>query len=399
MDSDRRSAFGAGGPEVTSESTAVPTAMTATSLAQIDFSAIQTPVLTLDIPRLEANIAATAVTFAAAGVALRPHFKTSKCLQVAARQRDAGAIGFTCSTPAEVQTLTEAGFTDLLWAHQPVGPGKVAAAVDFAGSAGLTIILDSVAVAEPISRLAHEIGVMVGYLLEIDTGQGRTGVLPEAAVELARQVGSLPGLKLGGVITHEGHLSGYLGDRPGLTAAAAGVGATLAAVAQDLRAAGFECAIVSVGSTPGMQSAPFAPGVTEGRPGTYVYYDANQTRLLSCELDQCASSVLTRVVSANRPGTAIIDAGLKAMSADALTPANGAGIVVDLNGVPIPDLFFGTANEEHGFLTGSGTDLLRVGDLLRVIPNHACGTSNMWSKILAVHADGRSEEWPLVARH
>ncbi len=348
---------------------------------------------------METNIAVTAATFAAAGVALRPHFKTSKCLQVAARQRDAGAAGFTCSTPAEVRALTEAGFTDLLWAHQPVGPGKVATAVDFAGSAGLRIILDSLAVAEPISRLAHEKGVTVGYLLEIDTGQGRTGVLPAAAVEVAGQVANLPGLKLAGVITHEGHLSGFLGDRPGLTAAAAGVGATLAAVAQDLRAAGHECEIVSVGSTPGMQSAPFAPGVTEGRPGTYVYYDANQTRLQSCELNQCASSVLTRVVSANRPGTAIIDAGLKAMSADALTPVNGAGIVVDLHGVPLADLFFGTANEEHGFLTGSGTNLLRVGDLLRVIPNHACGTSNMWSKLLAVHGDGRCEEWPIVARH
>jgi len=346
------------------------------ALAQTDFSTVPTPALTVDVPRMDANIVVTAAAFAAAGVALRPHFKTSKCLQVAARQRDAGAIGFTCSTPAEVRALSAAGFTDLLWAHQPVGPGKAEAAVELAGSTELTIILDSMAVAEPISQAAHTAGVTVGYLLEIDTGQGRTGVRPEAALALHRRLAGLSGLQLRGVVTHEGQLSGYLGDRPGLEAAAVGVGAALAAVADELRAAGQPCAIVSVGSTPGMKSAPFAPGVTEGRPGTYVYYDGNQTRLQSCELDQCASSVLTRVVSVNRAGT-----------------------VVDLQGVPIPGLTFVTANEEHGFLTGAATDLLRVGDLLRVIPNHACGTSNIWSRILAVHGDGRREEWPIVARH
>ncbi len=329
----------------------------------------------------------------------RPHFKTSKCLQVAARQRDAGAIGFTCSTPAEVRALTDAGFTDLLWAHQPIGPGKADAAVELAGSAGLTIILDSFAVAEPISRAAREAGVIVGYLLEIDTGHGRTGVRPDAASALQRQLMNLPGLQLRGVVTHEGHLGGYLGDRAGLEAAAAGVGAALSAVADELRTAGHECTIVSVGSTPGLNSSPFAPGVTEGRPGTYVYYDANQWRLQSCELHQCAASVLTRVVSVNRPGTAIIDAGLKAMSADSLTPQNGAGIVVDLYGTPMPELTFVTANEEHGFLAGEGTAALKVGDLLRVIPNHACGTSNMWSRILAVHGDGLIEEWPIAGRH
>lgn len=369
-----------------------------TPLAQADWAAVPTPALTVDVGRMDANIAATAQVFADAGVALRPHFKTSKCVQVAQRQRAAGAAGFTCSTPAEVRALTEAGFTDLLWAHQPVGPGKVGFAAE-AGAAGLTIIVDSAAVAEPISAAAAAAGVTVPYLLEIDTGQGRTGVLPADAPALLRQLNTLPGLEFRGVITHEGQLSSIVDDRPALELAAAAVGAAVASVAEQIRATGQDCPIVSVGSTPGMRSAPFADGVTEGRPGTYVYFDANQTRLGSCRLEQCASSVLTRVVSVNREGSAIIDAGLKAMSSDALTPANGAGIVVDLHGVPVPGLTFVTANEEHGFLAGEATAALAVGDLLRVIPNHACGTSNMWSRLLAVHPDGHLEEWPIVARH
>lgn len=369
-----------------------------TALAQADWSVEQTPALTVDVARLEANIAATARTFAAAGVALRPHVKTSKCLQVVDRQRRAGAIGFTCSTPAEVTALTDAGFGDLLWAHQPVGPGKVDLAVTLASTAGLTIIIESVAVATPIAAAAAAAGVRVTFLLDVDSGQGRTGVDPALAVPTARRLAEMDSLQLRGVLTHEGQLSGYLGDREALEIAAADVGALLARVADDLRHAGFDCPVVSVGSTPGMRTAPFAPGVTEGRPGTYVYFDANQIRLGSAELEDCASSVLTRVVSVNRVGSAIIDAGLKAMSSDALTPENGGGLVVDLEGNLLPHLTFATANEEHGFLTGD-TAALRVGDLLRIVPNHACGTTNMWSRLSAVHPDGTIEHWDIVARH
>ncbi|WP_261375131.1 hypothetical protein [Arthrobacter sp. KBS0702] len=128
-----------------------------------------------------------------------------------------------------------------------------------------------------------------------------------------------------------------------------------------------------------------------------MFFDANQLRLGSGRLEQCALTVLARVVSTQRPGTAIIDAGLKALSADALTAQNGAGIVCDITGTPMPDVAFPTANEEHGFLTGTGTARLRVGDLVRIIPNHACGTVNMWSTLHAV--DDQITTWPVVARH
>lgn len=369
------------------------------ALAQTDWTVVETPALTVDVARMEANIAATAAAFAEAKVALRPHFKTSKCLPVARRQLAAGAIGFTCSTPAEVRLLAGEGIGGLLWAHQPVGPGKVQTAVEVAGTADLTIIVDSLAVAGPVAAAADKAGASVPFMLEINTGQGRTGVEPADAAAVAVQLNALPGLTFRGVLTHEGHLSQYLGDRPALESAAAGVGQSLAAVAASIRDAGLDCTVVSVGSTPGIKSAPFAAGVTEGRPGTYVYYDANQVRLGTCTLDQCASSVLTRVVSVNRSGSAIIDAGLKAMSSDSLGPANGAGMVVDLHGKPLSGLDFVTANEEHGFLAGDGTASLRVGDLLRVIPHHACGTTNMWSRLLAVHPDGRTERWQISARH
>jgi D-serine deaminase-like pyridoxal phosphate-dependent protein len=364
----------------------------------LDLTELPTPSLLLDVKRCEANISRVAAAFSVKGVGLRPHIKTSKCLEVVARQSARGTTGFTCSTPAEVEALGSAGFTGLLWAHQPVGAAKVGFAVDATTRWDVTLIADSLAVAGPLSAEAVRRGVELRLLLDVDTGQHRTGVSPDQAVPVGRTIDALPGLRVVGVLTHEGHLGGFGTDRAGLETAGTGVGSMLAGIAAGLRQAGAACDIVSVGSTPGMTTSPYAPGVTEGRPGTYVYFDANQVRLGSATVDQCALSVLARVVSRQRDGHAIIDAGLKAMSSDSVSPEVGVGLVCDVDATPHPDMTFPTANEEHGFLAGRGVDRLAVGDLVRVIPNHACGTTNMWSRLHAMSPQG-VDVWSILARH
>jgi D-serine deaminase-like pyridoxal phosphate-dependent protein len=355
--------------------------------------ALPTPALLVDLDRLERNIAAMAGAFAAAGVALRPHVKTSKCWEVARRQLDAGAIGFTCSTAAEVAWLRGHGVADLLWAHIPIGPRKVAFVVDTALDGGLTVSLDSVEAARPLSEAASAAGVTVPFVLEVNTGHARLGVDPADAVATAAGIAALPGLRLRGVLTHEGHIYA-LPDRPALEQGGKAAGGLLVQVAAALRTAGHDVEIVSVGSTPGATSTPFVPGVTEGRPGTYVYYDGNQIRLGSCGPDQCAQTVLARVASVRRAGRPIIDAGVKAMSSDAIAAAGGVGLVVDRPGVT-----FVEANEEHGFLHDDGPTPLAVGDLVRLVPNHACGTTNMWSHLYAVRGDQAVERWEISARY
>jgi D-serine deaminase-like pyridoxal phosphate-dependent protein len=130
-----------------------------------------------------------------------------------------------------------------------------------------------------------------------------------------------------------------------------------------------------------------------------VYFDANQVRLGSASLDECALTVLSTVVSTQRPGTAIIDAGLKAMSSDAIATAGSLGIVCDLMGRPLSGVVFSDGNEEHGFLTGTGVEQFAVGDQVRVIPNHACGTTNMFSQVHAVQEGAVIDVWPISARH
>lgn len=381
---------------------------------------LATPALLADQARLERNLDDVAAVMRTAGVGLRPHFKTSKCLEVARRQLDRGAVGFTCATMAEVALLVDAGVQDILWAHQPVGRRKVNFAVDAnrstvavdanrgtvavdaarADSSQVTVAIDSVEVAGPLSEAAAASGVTVPYLIEVETGTGRAGVVPDDVVALADRLATMPGLRLRGVFTHEGaFLVRHLGDRPALEAAARDVGRTVVEVAADLRRAGHDVPVVSVGSTPGLTSAPSVAGITEARPGTYVYYDANQVNLASATVDQCALTVLTRVVSRQRPGVAIVDAGIKALSSDGSNAGAGLGIVCDAAGTPLDGVSFATAHEEHGFLRGPGVQRLAVGELLRVIPNHACGAVNMWSGVVVLDRGIATEHWGVHARY
>lgn len=353
-----------------------------------------TPRLVLNENIMRSNIARMAdMVGKSAGVTLRPHFKTAKMIEVARAQIDAGAIGHTCATVAELEALHAAGMSDLFWAHQPVGRAKVAAALSLAKRAKLRIALDSVQAALPLSESARAQNLVLDYMLEIDAGLGRAGVLPENAVSTVSAIARLPNLNLCGVFTHEGHLYGTP-DVKKRAIAGRRVGETMVQTAVAIRDAGFECETVSVGSTPSSASAPFVEGVTEARPGTYVFYDDNQTYLGACTHDDCAVSIVARVVSRPRKNEAIIDAGIKAMSSDKSLRGNGFGFVHGFD-----DIAFPTAYEEHGLLVGTGADTLNVGDLVKIIPNHVCGAVNMWSKALIIKDGTLTGEWNIVARH
>ncbi len=358
---------------------------------------IPTPALVVDRAVMERNIAHMAEYMRELGVDLRPHWKTSKMVEVAHLQNQAGCVGFTCATPAEVRCLLDHGYTDLTWAHQPVGPSKVALAVEANRRGKVRVALDSGEAAAPLAEAAQHAGVIVPYLIEVDTGLGRAGIAPERVMELAGRLTHTDGLRLDGIITHEGHLGGFGRDRSGLEEEGRSVGETMIRVAKQLRQAGFSAKTVSVGSTPGATSTPRVPGITEARPGTYVFGDANQVTLGSADLSGCALTVMARVVSTPRPGQAIIDAGSKAMSSDGPTSGVGFGKVLGPNGA-VADIGFHRANEEHGFLKGPDVHQLRVGDLVRVLPNHACATVNMWSRAVVVDEDGDLQEWRISAR-
>lgn len=362
-------------------------------------STIETPALVIDRGRMLRNIDAMASAIRAAGVSLRPHFKTSKMIEVAQLQMAAGAVGFTCATRREVTALLEAGISDVFWANSTAMASKAEFAAAANREARVAVGLDSPELGALLSEAALDQGTTIPVLLEVDTGLRRTGVDPSAAERVADDVSLLPGIALQGVYMHEGQLASLKTGRENLRGEGEKAAQTLVEVAEHLRRRGHDIATVSVGSTPGSDSAPLVEGVTEARPGTYVFFDANSVRLESAVLESCAVTVVASVVSAHRSGQATIDAGVKAMSSDRSNRDDSLGVVVDLVNQKPMGLDFRRAYEEHGILEGETADKLGVGDRVRIVPNHACGVVNMWSRAYVVDGDTVTDIWSTVGRH
>jgi D-serine deaminase-like pyridoxal phosphate-dependent protein len=212
------------------------------------------------------------------------------------------------------------------------------------------------------------------------------------APELAGRLASLRGLRLRGVFTHAGH--GYLRDTPEEVAAVGRQeGETLAAVAERLRRAGLPVEEVSVGSTPTARHAMAMPGVSECRPGNYVFHDASQVSLGTCGLEDCALSVLATVVSVPAPERAVVDAGSKTLSSDPLRPrAGGHGLVLGRRSR------LERLSEEHGVVAVAEGESFRVGERLRLLPNHACVVANLHDRLHAVRGDRIEDVWRVAAR-
>jgi D-serine deaminase-like pyridoxal phosphate-dependent protein len=346
---------------------------------------LSTPAVVVDLDVLERNVARMAARARDAGVRLRPHAKTHKCPDIARIQRAAGASGLTVAKVGEAEVFADAGFDDLFVAYPVVGEDKAHRLLALA-ERGVRIAVgaDSVEGLSTLARPFRASGLVLDVLLKVDVGLGRVGVPPERALELARRLAEVRGARLRGVFTHGGQ--GY-GAEPRSAVDAVGdlEGRTLAATASELRAAGLAVADVSVGSTPTAASAMRVPGVTECRPGNYVFHDASQVGLGTCDLEDCALTVLATVVSAPAPDRAVVDAGSKTLSSDPLRPrAGGHGFILGRKS-RVQKL-----SEEHGVVAVEDGEAFRVGDRVRIVPNHACVVANLHDRLVGA-SGGRVE--------
>ncbi|MFQ5350642.1 MAG: alanine racemase, partial [Thermoanaerobaculia bacterium] len=280
---------------------------------------LPTPALLLDLDRLDANLGWMAARADHLGVELRPHIKTHKCVEIARRQAELGARGLTVSTLYEARLFADHGFDDLTWAF-PLVPGRASEAIDLAGRVDLGLVVDSSAALAALEGADRQLRV----LLKIDCGYHRAGVDPEGTevVELARRIAASPRLFSGGLLTHSGHA--YKEDRLTVARQERDV---MVGCAQRLRTAGIDVPLVSVGSTPALTAVDHLVGIDEIRPGNYALYDYTQTVIGSCDVSDCAATVLTSTVS-RPPGAAhaVVDAGALAMSRDP-GPGDGFGRV------------------------------------------------------------------------
>jgi D-serine deaminase-like pyridoxal phosphate-dependent protein len=298
-------------------------------------------------------------------------------------QRAAGAWGLSLAKVGEAEVFVDAGFDDLFVAYPVVGADKGRRLLELSDRARLAVGVDSVQGAHTVAEPFHSAGRTLDVMLKVDVGYGRVGVLPERAVELAVCVAELPGLRLRGVFTHAGH--GYLAEgRAGVDEVARLEGERLVEAAGRLREAGLPVDEVSVGSTPTAARAMRVAGVTECRPGNYVFHDASQVALGTCGVEDCALTILATVVSVPAPDRAVVDAGSKTLSSDPLRPTPGGYGQLLGRASRIEKL-----SEEHGVVAVAPGEAFRVGERVRILPNHACVVANLHDRLVGVSGDRR----------
>lgn len=334
-------------------------------------------------------------------VQLRPHMKTAKSVDVARIALAGNFGGITVSTLHEATYFLENGIDDITYAVGIVPAKLDAVAALNARGADVKIITDSVDMARAIA--AHN--GLHKVLIEIDTGDKRGGVLPDAPelIEIGRVLHEAPKVTLQGVLTHAGH-SYDCRDPQAIAAIAEDERAGAVLAAERLRTAGLPCPVVSVGSTPTATFARELSGVSEMRPGVYVFYDLFQAGIGVCKLEDIAVSVLASIIGQRRAdNTLLIDAGALALSKDRSTaelPRDcGYGLVCDSeSGRPVAGLYVRTVNQEHGFVTADrpiAFEQFPIGAKVRVLPNHSCITAAAYDAYHVV--DGSNEviaRWP-----
>ena len=332
---------------------------------------LETPVPVIDIGVVERNLRRWQERCDAAGFANRPHIKTHKLVPLAKAQIELGAKGITVQKLGEAEVMAEAGISDMLLTFNVVGSHKLERLAALARRTAIKVVADNDAVLEGLSHAASLAGRNIEVLVECDTGAARNGVQsPEAAIALAQAIDRAPGLIFGGLMTLP--KNGARGQ----------MAAFLDAARDGLTRSGLEVPAVSTGGSPDMWKDEGLGLATEYRAGTYVYMDRMQVAAGSAAADDCALSVLSTVVSVPTAERAMIDAGSKALTSD-LLGLSGYGEARALSGALVYNM-----SEEHGFLDISHLNHKpKVGDLIRITPNHVCPVTNLFDKVVFVRGN------------
>jgi len=366
---------------------------------------LDTPALVIDLDVLEANVAAMATDLDQHGLALRPHAKTHKSIEVARRQRDAGAVGLTVATVGEAEVFAAAGFDDLFIAYPLVALGPKAKRLrTLAEHVRLRVGVDSPEAAAMLGHAARGApGIEV--LIELDSGQHRSGVTPPDAAEVAAACRKA-GLRVVGVFTFPGHA--YAG--PGSAACAAEDEARVLSEGEGaLRAAGFDVEVRSGGSTPTARHASTSRGpagaladatavVDEQRPGVYVFNDRVQVALGRCRPEDVALVVAATVVSAVGPGRFVVDAGTKALSPERFDYLEGFGSLTDRLGSGDEDGATIARLAEHHGIVESPAYRPVLGEVVALVPNHVCPVVDHFDSYVVTRNGRVVDRWPVDAR-
>jgi D-serine deaminase-like pyridoxal phosphate-dependent protein len=366
-------------------------------------SAIPTPFVFVDLPRVRRNIDRMAAVASSAGVRLRPHAKTHKSPIIARWQIEAGACGICCAKLGEAEVFAAAGIDDIRLPY-PIHPSNASRVLALLDRVRLSLIVDDLDVARGWSAAMTHARRTLDVLVKVDVGFHRCGVDPDSprTLQTIETIADLPGLAFKGLLSHAGH-SYTAGSADEIAEIAAREVGILTSLAGELRTAGVPVEETSVGSTPTARFVSSQAGVTEMRPGNYVFFDRTQVGLGAAALDDCALGIIATVVSRPAADRVIFDAGSKTLSTDAVrgfgTPI-GYGLVFAAVSAPEPDptIVIERLSEEHATARVSGACALRPGDRVRIVPNHACVVTNLADELVGIDGGVVTSRLPVAAR-
>lgn len=368
---------------------------------------IKTPALLLDKNILQQNLIAMQNKANRFGVALRPHIKTHKCIEIAKEQVKSGAKGITVSTFYEAAKFADAGFTDIMWAL-PIIPVYIDDALNLSEKITFRVLIDSLEAFEVLQTKCLKRGIKLNVWLELDCGQHRSGVNPnsKSTEELATILAESKYLIFDGIITHAGH--SYIAKTiEEIKNIAEQERVVMLEFVERMKKKNIHIPAVSIGSTPTISVAENLDRVTEIRPGNYVFYDYTQVLLGNCRVDDCALTVLSSVIS-HQPEADyfIIDSGALSLSKDMgpvhLQNYSGFGVIIqDYNLKNIhPHLNIQSITQEHGKVVADRIDTIKekykVGERVRILENHSCLTAPMFGEYNVVSGDEIVEKWKIL---
>ncbi len=364
---------------------------------------VETPAVLLDETRMMGNLRAVQDLADRHGVALRPHIKTHKCLEIGRRQIGLGASGVTVATVDEAHVFIESGFESITVARPVVSSAKWDRLLSTARAQGadLRVVTDSKEGIQVAGERAAAHGQTVGLFLKIDVGLHRCGLLPDdpRIVDLAGMIHDHANLAFRGILSHAGHVYGSKSR-----AEAAGVAEaerrTMIAVRDALQSDGLPVREVSVGATPAVLATECFDGITEIRPGNYVFLDLLPVRVGVAGIAEVALTVLATLISRNEHYF-VTDAGSKTLTSDTgvhgMTGNQGFGLAYPASGFLEPDreMTVEKVSEEHGMVGRNGLDLA-IGSKIRIVPVHSCPVANLARSYAVLTPDGL-ETWPVDA--
>jgi D-serine deaminase-like pyridoxal phosphate-dependent protein len=334
-------------------------------------TSLDTPCIVIDESIVRQNIQNMVKGLRSCGIAHRPHFKTHKSLRYARLQLEMGAVGITCASLGEAEALVDGGITDLFIAYPIIGDIKIKRLMRLSRRADLRTAVNSPEGAQRLGEAFATNDASIKVLIELDGGMNRSGITLGNIADFAKTINQLPGLNIIGVMTYRGNIYGMTGEAE-YAADTKKEAESLLEAQRILRNAGIEAAVLSGGSSFSGKFPQYLRGIGEARAGTYIFNDVSQLSTGMVDKNDCALTVLATVVTRPDETHAVIDAGSKALSSDLTKYHEGYGYVIEYPGAVIYKL-----SEEHGYLRlPEGTDL-KVGDQIRIVPNHVCAAVNL----------------------